>query len=141
MLQIKKAKPMFNKLIVTADRYEANSTLSGSSTLLDSNKLEGTFKEYQKVVAVGDSVRVAKVGDTILIDPSRYIRRKYKEGSLREDFVENPIESIEIPSITMDGVDYLVISDTDIAFILEEFEELPDPQTSSIIQPKSKIIL
>jgi hypothetical protein len=54
-------------------------------------------------------VREVKEGDVVLIDPSKYMKRKYSDNSLREDFVENPITSIEIPTVTMNGEDYFMI--------------------------------
>ena len=138
MLNIKDIKPVYTRLITTADRYQEDQ-LNGK--LLDANKLEGRYKEYQKVVRVGSSVREVKEGDTVLIDPSRYMTRKYSENSLRNDFVENPIQEINIPTVTMDGVDYFMIDERDIAYIIVDCEELPDPKPNPIIVPRKKTII
>ena len=115
--------------------------ISKTGNLLDVNKLEGRYKEYQTVVRVGSSVREVKKGDVILIDPSRYMKRKFSDNSLREDFVENPIVEIDIPTVTMDDTDYFMIEERDIAYIIEESEEVPDKKTGqSIILPKNKVI-
>lgn len=141
MINVLKIKPVYNRVITTADRYEESATYNGS-TILDANKLEGRYKEYQTVVAVGNSVREFKPGDVVLIDPSRYMRRKFSDNSLREDFVENPIVSIDIPTVQMDGKDYFMINDQDIVYTIEDYEEVPDPVKPTIITPREqKIIL
>lgn len=138
MLKIHKIKPVYTRIITTANKYESSQK---TGNLLDVNKLEGRYKEYQTVVRVGSSVREVKEGDVILIDPSRYMKRQFSDNSLREDFVENPIVSIDIPTITMDDTDYFMIEERDIAYIIEESEEVPDKKTGqSIILPKNKVI-
>jgi co-chaperonin GroES (HSP10) len=138
MLKIHKIKPVYTRIITTANKYESSQK---TGNLLDVNKLEGRYKEYQTVVRVGSSVREVKEGDVILIDPSRYMKRKFSDNSLREDFVENPIVEIDIPTVTMDDTDYFMIEERDIAYIIEESEEVPDKKTGqSIILPKNKVI-
>jgi hypothetical protein len=133
MLNIKDIRPVYTRLLTTAERYQEDQT---NGVLLDANKLEGRYKEYQKVVRVGSSVREVSVGDTVLIDPSRYMKRKFSDNSLREDFVDNPIVEINIPTVTMDGVDYFMIEERDIAYVIQDYEELPDPKPNPIIMPK-----
>ena len=138
MLNIKDIRPVYTRLLTTAERYQEDQT---NGVLLDANKLEGRYKEYQKVVRVGSSVREVSVGDTVLIDPSRYMKRKFSDNSLREDFVDNPIVEINIPTVTMDGVDYFMIEERDIAYIIQDYEELPDPKPNPIIMPKPKKVI
>lgn len=138
MLVIKDIRPVYTRIITTANRYKADQK---TGVLLDASKLEGRYKEYQTVVKVGSSVREVKEGDVILIDPSRYMKRKYSDNSLREDFVENPIVEIDIPTVTMKGEDYFMIEERDIAYIIEDCEEVPDPKPSSIIMPRKKKII
>lgn len=138
MVNIKDIRPVYTRLLTTAERYQEDQT---NGVLLDANKLEGRYKEYQKVVKIGSSVREVSVGDTVLIDPSRYMKRKFSDNSLREDFVDNPIVEINIPTVTMDGVDYFMIEERDIAYIIESYEELPDPKPNPIIMPRKKKII
>ena len=107
------------RIITTANRYEETQLNGG---LIDVNKLEGRYKEYQTVVKVGSSVREVKEGDVVLIDPSRYMKRKYSDNSLREDFVENPIVEIAIPTVTMNDEDYFMIEERDIAYVIDDSE-------------------
>ena len=129
MLKIKSIKPMHTKLVVTAERYEENATSSGLIL-----KTAGSVKEYQKVIAVGDMVRGIKVGDLVMINPARYMKRQFDDNSLREDFVENPVVSVNIPTVEMDGVSYFIIdSGTDVDYIIDDYEEVPEAPKSTII--------
>jgi hypothetical protein len=138
MLNIKDIRPVYTRLITTADRYTESQKVGG---LLDANKLEGRYKEYQTVVKIGSAVREVKEGEVVLIDPSRYMKRKFSDNSLREDFVENPIVEINIPTVTMNGVDYFMIEERDIAYVIADSEEVPDPKPSTIIMPKQKKVI
>ena len=138
MLQIKSIRPVYTKLLTTANRYDKSQK---NGVLLDAKKLEGRYKEYQTVVKVGSSVREVKEGEIVLIDPSRYMKRKYNDNSLREDFVENPIIEINMPTVTMDGQDYFMIDERDIAYIIEDSEEIPDDNPNNLILPKEKKII
>lgn len=138
MLKVKSIRPVYNRLITTANRYTESQKVG---SILDANKLEGRYKEYQTVVKVGSSVREVKEGDIVLIDPSRYMKRKYNDNSLREDFVENPIVEINIPTVTMNDTDYFMIEERDIAYIIEDSEEVPDSNPNNLILPKEKKII
>ena len=89
---------------------------------------------------VGSAVREVKEGDVVLIDPSRYMKRKFSDNSLREDFVENPIVEINIPTVTMNDEDYFMIEERDIAYVIADSEEVPDPLPNPIIVPQKRII-
>lgn len=138
MLQVKSIRPVYTRLITTANRYTESQK---NGVLLDASKLEGRYKEYQTVVKVGSSVREVKEGEVVLIDPSRYMKRKYNDNSLREDFVENPIIEINIPTVTMNGEDYFMIEERDIAYVIEDSEEIPDSNPNNFILPKEKKII
>ena len=138
MLKVKDIRPVYTRLITTANKYE-ETQMNGN--LIDVNKMEGRYKEYQTVVRVGSAVREVKEGDVVLIDPSRYMKRKFSDNSLREDFVENPIVEINIPTVTMNDEDYFMIEERDIAYVIADSEEVPDPLPNPIIVPqKPKII-
>lgn len=132
MLRIKSIKPMYTKLVTTAERYGEDATTSGLIL-----KTAGSVKEYQKVIAVGSMVRDIKVGDIVMINPAKYMKKQFNDNSLREDFVENPVVSVNIPTIEMEGKSYFILdSGTDIEYIIDDYEEIPEPQPSAIIQPK-----
>lgn len=137
MLKVKDIRPVYTRLIITANKYE-ETQMNGN--LIDVNKMEGRYKEYQTVVRVGSAVREVKEGDVVLIDPSRYMKRKFSDNSLREDFVENPIVEINIPTVTMNDEDYFMIEERDIAYVIADSEEVPDPLPNPIIVPQKRII-
>ena len=137
MLKVKDIRPVYTRLITTANKYE-ETQMNGN--LIDVNKMEGRYKEYQTVVRVGSAVREVKEGDVVLIDPSRYMNRKFSDNSLREDFVENPIVEINIPTVTMNDEDYFMIEERDIAYVIADSEEVPDPLPNPIIVPQKRII-
>ena len=133
MLKIKSIKPMHTKLVTTAERYNENATSNGLIL-----KAAGSVKEYQKVIAVGSMVRDIKVGDIVMINPTKYMKKQFSDNSLREDFVDNPVISVNIPTVEMDGVPYFILeSGTDIDYIIDDYEEVPDTPSSIIIQPKA----
>lgn len=139
MINIKKIKPIFTKVLTTTERYLSDIYVGN---IIQATK--GSIKEYQRVVAIGDTVRNVKVGDLVMINPSRYIKKKYDEDSLRNDIVDNPKVSIDIPIVVMDDKDYFLIDENDISYIIEDFEVLPDkkPKKADIIMPKkTKLIL
>lgn len=140
MLKIKKIKPMFTSLITTMDKYEQEVMTAGG--LIDTTKQVGGLKEYQTVVAVGESVRGIKVGDLVCINPSRFAVRKHREGSLKDGVItDNPITTYNFDVVEMDNKQYLLLQDRDIEFVVEEWEEVPDPKPSSIIKPSEKKII
>lgn len=139
MLKVKKIKPMFTALITTMDKYESDVTNGG---LLDVSKRRGTLKEYQRVLAVGTSVRDIKVGDLVWVNPTRFGVKKHREGSLKDGIVtDNPIISYNFDVVEMDGKQCLLLQDRDIDFIIEEYEEVEDELPSSFIKPNTDLIV
>lgn len=139
MIKVKKIKPMFTALITTMDLYEKDGTTKGG--LIDTTKQKGTVKEYQKVVAVGDSVRGIKVGDLVCIDATRFAVRKHKDNSIKTDIEGgNPVLEYRFDIVEMDGKNYMLLQDRDIQFIIDEYEEVKEPKKSSIVQPPAIIV-
>jgi threonine dehydrogenase-like Zn-dependent dehydrogenase len=132
---------MFNKLVTTAEKYEEDSY---NGSIIEVDKQQGTLKEYQKVIAVGSSVRGVDVGDLVAIDPTRYAVKKYDKDSIRQDIEGgNPIVGYNFDFVTVDGSDCLLIEDRDIEFVITDYEEeeVEIPKKTSIIMPASDIIV
>lgn len=139
MLKIKKIKPMFTALITTMDKYEQDKLTKGG--LIDSSKQQGTLKEYQTVLAIGDSVRNIKVGDLVCINPTRFAVKKHKEGSMRDGVItDNPVVTYNFDIVEMDDKQCLLLQDRDIEYIIEDYEEVPDT-APLIIEPDNKLIV
>lgn len=139
MLKVKKIRPLFTSLITTMDKYEHDVKIGG---LIDTTRQQGGLKEYQKVLAVGSSVRDIKVGDVVYVNPARFAVRKHQAGSLKDGIVtDNPVTTYNFDVVEMDGKQCLLLQDRDIDFIIEEYEEVPDPTPSPIIQPEKKKLI
>ena len=124
MINIKKVKPMFTKVVVTMDKYEEAQTKDG---LIETLKDGGSVKEFQRVIAIGDAVKGVNVGDLICFNPMRYARTMHKNGSLKDGIIEdNPVVAYNFPTIVLDGVECLVLQHNDIEFIIEDFDEVDD---------------
>lgn len=130
MLKILKCRPMLNHILTTANVYEESQFTGG--IIDDEQKLEGKFKEYQTVVAVGPSVRDVKVGDLVLINPSAYCkpRHKTKADSIKGLMGEDEVELVvEFPIIDVNGEPHLFLYDRDIDLVIEEKEFVNDSLT------------
>jgi hypothetical protein len=132
MLKIKKIKPMFNAIVTTMNRYEEDMTDNG--VIVDTEKQQGSIKEFQTVVAVGSTVRDIKVGDLVSINPTRFGVKKHQEGSLKDGVItDNPIIGFNFDIIEINDAPHLLLQDRDINYIIEDSEEIPDTPASSIV--------
>ncbi len=139
MIRVKKLRPLFTALLTTMDLYDEDTVRAGG--IIDPTKQKGTVKEYQKVVAVGDSVRGIKVGDLVCIDATRFAVRKHKDNSIKTDIEGgNPVLEYRFDIVEMDGKNYMLLQDRDIQFIIDEYEEVEEPKKSSLVQPPAIIV-
>ena len=121
MLNIKKIRPLFTKIVTTLDRYEEDQTTKGG--LVVAKKQAGSVKEYQRIVAVGSNPAGLKVGDIVMINPARYAVMKHKQGSLKDGVIEdNPVIGYNLPIIELDGVPHLLLETPYVDFVIEEYE-------------------
>lgn len=140
MLKIKKIKPMFTSIITSMDKYKHDVRTTGG--LIDTTKQQGGLKEYQTVLAVGSSVRDIKVGDLVCINPTRFAVKKHQEGSLKDGIItDNPIIKYNFDVVIMDDKQCLLLQDRDIDYVIEEWEEVPDPTPSTLIKPEEKKLI
>lgn len=136
MLKIKKILPMFNRILVTSDKYEKDVTKGGVVTIT-----AGTLKEYQKVIAVGSTVRDIKEGDTVIINPSRYAVKKHAEGSMKDGIItDNPTVSYNFNLVEINNQLYILLYDQDVDYVVKDFEEVSE-EDPKIIMPVQDIIL
>ena len=137
MLNIKKIKPMANFLVTTKEEYNDEDIKKGEVIV----KVKGTLKEYQKVVAIGPMVRGIQVGDIVSINPKRYAKYKHNPGSLKDGVItDNPVVAYNFNVIELDHVPHLLLTDQDIDFVIEEWEDEKLP-ANNIIIPEKKIIV
>lgn len=115
---IRKIKPMTSHILTTMDRMEDD----GQKLIIDIKESLGVVKDIQKVIAVGPHVRDIKVGDYVRINPERYIKVKH---NLRDDLTnDNEMEvKINFPVVDLEDGRYLLLWETDVDFVIEEFGE------------------
>lgn len=138
MIKMTNVRPLANKVITTMDKYDIDIK---SGQLIDVSKIKGTVKEFQTVIAVGPMVHNINVGDTVLINPTAYGKPKQVRdrdgGSLAQDAEGYHVEmEYHFPTIMIDGVEHLFITDRDIDCICD-IEEVDD----TIIKVESPLIL
>lgn len=136
MLHIKKIKPLFTKVLTTGDKYEEDMLTKG---IIVANK--GDLKLYQKVLAIGTSVRDIQVGDTVMINPRNYAVMKYDPNSIKGDMDMNKVVKWNLPWVTIDDEngkpkECLLLNDRDIEFVFEGEEK-----SETIIVEDNKILL
>lgn len=125
---------MGNYVLVTKDVYTAED-FKGSVQ----EKVTGAVKEFQRVVEVGPTARNVNVGELVSIDPKRYAVTKYREGDIKGNIEGmQKIVSYNIPEITLNHQKYMLISDQDITFVIEDFDE--EQSKSNLILPRTEII-
>ena len=136
-MNIKKIKPLFTAVVVTANvypcDYKEHSIISPKA-----NKL----KEYQKVVAVGDSCRGIEEGNLVCIDLSSYAQWKYKKNSVKSDMEElhNEVVGYNVPQIRMNGQDCMYLDVRDIKYIVQDYDD-KENEEQTIITPSKSVIL
>lgn len=139
MLVIKKIQPMYTKILTTMCKYEEDELTNGG--LIDASKTQGTLKEYQTVIAVGNSVRNVKVGDLVCINPERYAVKKHEAGSLKDGVItDNPVIKYNFNIMELEGVPHLLLDENDVSFIITDYEEVKE-QKSDLYVPKTQIIM
>lgn len=137
-MNIKKIKPLFTAVVVTANVYPIDYKEGG----LISNKA-GKLMEFQKVVAVGDSNRVIEEGALVCIDLSQYAQWKYKKNSVKADMEElhNEIIGYNVPQIVIDGKKCLYLDSRDIKYMVTEYDDEENEKNNVLITPSQSIIL
>ena len=136
MLHITEIKPTYNHLLVTGDTFEKDMIQGG---VIVAKK--GDLKLWQKVVAIGPSVRDIKVGDMVMIIPDHFAVKKYNKNSVQNDLDNNPILTYNFPFETVDDEkgnprEYLYISDQDIRYVFKGYEK-----DEALIMPGKKMLI
>lgn len=125
MMKLKKIKPLFTKILTTANKYEKDQFIPGTD-IIDSTKEVLGLKEYQTVISVGNEVSTVKPGDIVVINPNDYAIKKYNKDTTKSSMndVYNPVIEYNFNIISVDDKDCLLLKERDIDFIVEEGEEI-----------------
>ena len=123
MLHITSIKPLFNHVLITADKFDKDMISNG---VIIASK--GDLKLWQTVVAVGPTVRGIEVGDKVMIIPDHFAVKKYNKNSVQNDLDNNPVLTYNFPFETIDDEngepqEYLYISDNDIRYVFDGEEK------------------
>jgi hypothetical protein len=137
MLRIRKVKPLFTSLVTTGDKFTEDMIEGG---IIIARK--GDLKVWQKVIAIGSSVRDINVGDMVMINVDHYMIKKYDKNSIQNDLDNNPTLGYHFNWITIDDEEgnpqeCLLLNDRDIQYVFEG-EEI---NNSIITGEKPKIII
>jgi hypothetical protein len=136
MLHIKKIKPLYTSIVTTGDKFEKD--------MIDGNIIvarKGDLKLWQKVIAVGSTVRDIKVGDMVMINAEHFAVKRYNKNSIQNDIDNNPVLDYKFNWVTIDNAlgepqECLLLNDRDVEYVFEG-EEKDD----SIILPGKKNIV
>lgn len=127
MINIKKVRPLFTKIVTTCEKYTEDQK---TGSLIDTRKQAGAVREYQTVVAVGSNPAGIKVGDVVMINPMRYAVMKHEKGSLKDGVIsDNPVVGFNLPVIELNGVPHLLLETADIEYVIEEYEDVEPEKT------------
>lgn len=110
-----KIQPMFNTMFVTAKR---NKVMTDGGIMLVQNvvdDMELDYTEQQKVMSVGPQVQQTEVGDTVVIDYRNY--RHHKSETMAQKV--NKETSLNVPTITIEGREYIMVSERDLKYIIK----------------------
>lgn len=127
MMKLKKIKPLFTKILTTANKYERDQFIPGTD-IIDSTKEVLGLKEYQTVISVGNEVSTVKPGDIVVINPNDYAIKKYNKDTTKSSMndVYNPVIEYNFNIISVDDKDCLLLKERDVDFIVEEGEEIEE---------------
>lgn len=127
-INIKKITPTFTTVVTTTEKYSQDGITSAG--LVDPTRVQGQLKEYQKVVAVGPSVRNCKPGDLVKIDPSRYAtyaQRRTPNVAEEIEGYKRQLTGYNFRVVELDGEKCLLLQDSDIEYVIEEYESMDPP--------------
>ena len=130
-----KVKPMYTRVVTTADKYTEEDAINESG-ILQANKI-GVVKDVQTVLAINERTAEmgVNVGDRVLLNFSNYIVRKMAKNSLKEDLDEiyNEVVRYEFPMLEIDEKECLLLNTSDIVVVVLETRDVEIKPASNIL--------
>lgn len=121
-MRVLEVQPTFDHVVTTADEYKEVQYFAGTD-IIDPNSTKTSLKEYQKVLFTSPTNTVVKPGDIVCINPTRFARKEYKQGSINEAAAEhNMVINYVFDFVEVDGKRLLFIRNQDIDFIVTKYE-------------------
>jgi hypothetical protein len=139
---VKKVRLLANYILLTFEKY----TKDDQDKEMKEGKIIShgidTLKEFQRVVAVGPVVRGISENDIVKVNPKRYAVMKHQEGSLKDNVItDNPVLTYNFPVVEINGVPYMKLTDSDIDYVVEEYDSGSDIIQSPTIITKPDLIV
>lgn len=140
--RLKRFKPVFTGVLVTMDVYEED-VYTGN--IITTDKTKGQLKPFQQVIEVGDTVRNCKIGDTVLLDLTRF-RVPVHDANSVQTLEMKPSDNLKMQydlsnvTYTVDGRECMLLQDRDIAAVIE-IEEVDVPEPAIVLPSGKKIII
>lgn len=156
MLKVTKIHPCMDRIVTTANVY-TEQEVTAATGIIDGGKADA-LKEYQTVLEIGPFVKGLKVGDTVRINPSRYIQILHKQGKMLKDadrkvITDDMHAAVDIPREVLytkgeDGTEtsqtVLILFESDIMCVMEGEEYIPKTITETtrgLYKPSKNIIV
>lgn len=135
VLDMKKVITTGSQILTTADKYTEDECMEGG--ILDTTKL-GVIKDLQKITAVSKmaSERGFSEGENVLLNFSRYANKTQGKNSLKDsmdEYYETNV-SFQIPSITINGVDNLLLDYGDVSLKVVEFDWIDEESSEELTE-------
>lgn len=144
ILNIKKITPTFDNIVLTKDVYTEDICGDGGLIMIP----KGTPKDVQTVLFVNPKNDLVKPGDLVKINPDKYfIGLKTNQGfvdrnSIKADMLGKDANAVyDIPEVFIDGKDCYLMTNRDISYIINEYEEIENKKSSIIMPSKKKLIV
>ena len=133
---LKDVRPLFTKVICSSEKY-SDAEAYNDAGIFESSKL-GAVKELQTITALSTYAESLglKVGDKVLLNFTRYaVYKQKKSNSIKEDLDEHysQVTRYELPIISINGVDQLMLDTSDIVLVVNDYEVVTTAAKSNLI--------
>ena len=118
MIKINDAKPVYNGVFVTSERFKEDQIENGLIVYY-----KGEINPFQKVFRVGPFVKNIKEGDYVKINFARYTKYKYGEDDIHSELPVKNEKRVFIPEVRIGGESYFHIEENDIVMVVTDWEE------------------
>ena len=118
-------RPLFTGVVTTAKKYVGDQYADVNGLVIDTRKMDGSINPYQTVIAVGTTVRDVEKGDVVKLNFKRYAKTQHLPGVIDQaenKEYDNMVMTYEIPTVILDGEEYLFLQNNDIEYVVTKYE-------------------
>jgi hypothetical protein len=122
-----KIRPRGNEIVITANFVEAPKE---KNKIINKEEQMVYFDEFQTVLRVGSVVRDVYMGDVVCVNPKRFAKYQEQKSKVRAavEGYEKVLVGYEFPIIETAFGNVMLISDTDVRYIVEDGFNEPEPK-------------